>query len=104
MDPGVVPFHQPGAGSVVCTVSVPDLTGLMSMLPRSLVMSQLPIWAFPEELVVVDESEPPQAASVPAMARALIRPMVRLSSMEMSFRRDGQSEQRGLRAAWWSRP
>src|SRR5215212_10929776 len=102
MDSGVVPFHHPGAGSVVCTVSVPDLTGLMSMLPRSLVISQLPISAVPEELAVVDESEDPQALIAAEMASALTRPTVRLSSMEVSFRRESQDGQRGLRAAWSS--
>src|SRR4051812_8791940 len=91
MDSGVVPFHQPGAGSVVCTVSVPDLTGVMLMLFALLVMSQLPIWGFPEELVLVDESDDPQALTAAVMANALIRPMVRLSSMEMSFRRKAKT-------------
>ena len=63
-----MPFHQPWAGSVVSTVSVPDFTGVSEMLFGLLVMSQFPILVAPAlpPPVAVDEFEEPQAASVAA--------------------------------------
>ena len=37
-----MPFHQPWAGSVVSTVRVPAVTGLIEMLFRLLVILQFP--------------------------------------------------------------
>src|SRR4029079_4436205 len=83
IDSGVVPFHQPGAGSVVSTVSVPLTAGVILIELGLLVMSQFPIFVAPPAPVAVDddESEEPHAAKVAVMATALISPMVRLRSM-----------------------
>ena len=42
MDCGVVPFHQPGAGSVVSTVSVSGTAGVILMELALLVILQFP--------------------------------------------------------------
>src|SRR3954466_12142973 len=90
MDSGVVPFHQPGAGSVVSTVRVPAFTGVILMLFGLLVMSQLPILVappLPPSVAVALESEDPHAATREAAAMALISPRERLRRMRMgSFR------------------
>ena len=83
----MVPFHQPGAGSVVSTVSVPALTGVIEMLLGLLVMSQFPIFVapvLPPSEADEDEFEEPQAASVAAAATALINPRERLKRMWVS--------------------
>ncbi len=82
----MVPFHQPGAGSVVSTVSVPAVTGVSEMLLGLLVMSQFPIFVAPApapaSVAVEDESEEPQAARVvAATTTALISPRERLRRM-----------------------
>src|SRR3954454_15015380 len=87
MDSGVVPFHQPGAGSVVSTVRVPALTGVIEMLFGLLVMLQSPIFVAPPlapASVAVEESDEPHAAMVTARAAALIRPSERLRRMVRS--------------------
>ena len=81
---GVVPFHQPWAGSVVSTVSVPAFTGVIEMLLGLLVMSQFPIFVAPvllPSVAVVDEFEEPQAARAVAATTALISPRERLRRM-----------------------
>src|SRR5690349_15448112 len=84
MDCGVVPFHQPWAGSVVSTVRVPDFTGVILMLFGLLVMSQLPILVAPPlEDAVVDEPDEPHAARATVRTAALPTLRIRLGVRDM---------------------
>src|SRR5919112_2155624 len=78
MEVGVVPFHQPCAGRVVSTVSVPAFAGLIEMLPFLLETLQSPK---PPE-ASDDEDPDPQAARVRVSASALARANGRLRCMK----------------------
>src|SRR3954453_14932910 len=84
IEDGVVPFHQPPAGSVVSTVNVPDLAGLREMLPFFPVTLQSP--NPPEELEPEPEpDEDPQAARDSVSASAAVRASGRLRCMKCLF-------------------
>ena len=97
-----MPFHQPWAGSVVSTVNVPAVTGLIEMLPLLLVTLQSPKLTEPDDDPVDDDPvdddpldddpldddppddppDDPQAARVSANAPAAATTSDRLTCMQ----------------------
>jgi hypothetical protein len=92
IDDGVVPFHQPCAGSVVSTVSVPDWAGLMEMLFFLLVTLQSPKLP-PEDLLDEEPDDDPHAATGSVSARAAVRASVRLRCIESLSGSEKRSEE-----------
>jgi hypothetical protein len=82
IDDGVVPFHHPWAGRVVSTVSVPELAGVIEMLPFLLVTLQSPKPPPPEADPPLGEEPELHAATLSASATVVVRTRERFSFMD----------------------